>query len=96
MDVPHPKEALVRRPSGETVWLQLNDGSLAHQQIPDFENLQDWEINLHTVGTIYRDGKPGIEKVIDGKGIYNLYIAENTETEMENTYYIECNYEIAE
>jgi len=93
MAIPHPKEALIQRPSGETVWLQ-HDDILAHQQITNFENLQEWKIDANTIGTVYKNGKPFIEPVFDGKGIYNLYIAENTETERENTYFIECYLEI--
>jgi hypothetical protein len=93
MDIPHPKEALIYRPSGEIVWLQ-NDDSLVHQQIKNFENLQEWNIDPGTIGTVYKNGKPFIEPALDGKGVYHLYIAKNTETEPENTYYIECYFEI--
>jgi hypothetical protein len=93
MDIPHPKEALIYRPSGETVWLQ-NDGTLAHKQIKDFENLQEWKVDSDTIGTVYKNGKPYIEQALDSKGVYHLYIAENVETERENTYFIECHFEI--
>ena len=93
MEIPHPKEALIYRPSGETVWLQI-EGALAHQQIANFEYLREWKINLSTVGTVYKEGKPYVERIIDSKGIYHLYVAKNIETEPEDTYFIECYFEI--
>jgi len=93
MEIPHPKEALIHRPSGETVWLQYED-THTHQQIANFENLQEWKIDSNTAGTVYKQGQPFIEPALDGKGVYHLYIAENTETERENTYFIECYFEI--
>lgn len=93
MEIPHPKEALIYRPSGETVWLQIED-ALAHQQIANFEYLREWKIDLSTVGTVYKEGKPYVEPIINGKGVYHLYIAKNIETEPENTYFIECYFEI--
>ena len=89
MQVPHPKHALVHRPDGSTVWLQTSN-DYVHEQIKDFENLSSWEINRETVGTVWINGKATAQKVIKDKGVYNLYIADNPETERENTYFIEC------
>ena len=93
MTSPHPKQALVQRPDGTTVWLQAYD-ELAHEQIENFESLEEWTITSTTPGTVYVDGEPVAEPVIRGSGRYNLYIADNTETEPENTYFIECYFEI--
>lgn len=93
MVAPHPKEVIVNRPDGETVWVQMADG-LLHKQIPDFENLEQWIIDSETVGTVYIDGRPEIQPIIKDRGRYNLYIAENVETEPENTFFIECYFEI--
>jgi len=95
MIVPHPREALIHRPSGETVWLQM-EGSLAHEQISNFEMLERWVIDASTVGTVYNDGNATIEAVIKGRGTYHLYVAENTETEKENTYFIECYFDVSD
>jgi hypothetical protein len=95
MVTPHPKEVLIHRPGGETVWLQ-SVGKLAHQQITDFENLQKWEIDSKALGTVFNNGEPRVEPVIRGKGMYHLYVAENAETELENTYFVECYFEITE
>lgn len=93
MELPHPKEALVQRPDGDTVFLQV-EGSLAHKQIANFENLEEWTITLSTLGTVYRDGEAIAEPIISGSGRYHLYIADNVETERENTLFIECYFEI--
>jgi hypothetical protein len=93
MQVPHPKHALVYRPDGSTVWLQTSN-EFIHEQISDFGNLSKWQIYSNTVGTVWIDGKAMIQRVINGKGIYRLYIAENLETEPENTYFIECYFTV--
>ncbi len=93
MQVPHPEHALVHRPDGITVWLQTST-DYVHKQISDFGNLSKWQITSSTVGTVWIDGKASVQKVINGKGTYHLYIAENLETEPENTYFIECYFTI--
>lgn len=95
MATPHPREALIQRPSGEIVWLQMPDG-LAHKQIDNFENLSNWIIDSESLGTVYVDGIPEIQAIFDATGRYHLYIAENTETEPDNTYFIECYFTITE
>ena len=95
MTVPHPKEAIVYRPGGTIVWLQAYD-QMAHEQIENFALLEKWTITPSTQGTVYIDGVPTVEPVIKEKGRYHLYIAENTETEKENTYFIECDFDIRE
>ena len=93
MVTPHPAEALIYRPSGETVWLQMPDG-LAHRQIDNFENLSHWIIDSESLGTVYVDGIPEIQSVFNTTGRYHLYIAETTETEPDNTYFIECYFTV--
>ena len=93
MRVPHPKHALVYRPDGSTVWLQTST-DFVHEQTSDFGNLSKWQITSSTVGTVWIDGKATTQKVIKGKGVYHLYIAENLETEPENTYFIECYFTV--
>ena len=95
MEVPHPKHALIHRPAGETVWLQ-SSSSFVHKQIDNFSNLKNWVITPESKGTVWVNGKATAQPIINGKGKYHLYIAENTETERENTYFIECNFYIGE
>ena len=95
MEVPHPNHALIYRPDGETVWLQTSSEYL-HGQVPNFDELRTWVISSESQGTVWVDGKATVQAIIKGKGRYHLYIAENTETEPENTYFIECYFVIGE
>ena len=95
MKAPHPEHALVYRPNGEVVWLQTSPEYI-HQQIENFGALEKWVITRGTKGTVYVDGKASLQPVIQGSGRYHLYIAENPETEPENTYFIECYFVIEE
>ena len=93
MQIPHPEHALIERPNGETVWLQ-SDSTYAHHQINDFGNLGEWVLSSNSKGTVYVNGKATVQNVFHGKGKYHLYIAKNLETEKDNTYFIECYFEI--
>lgn len=95
MEIPHPNHALVHRPSGETVWLQTSP-EFVHKQTPDFSHLKTWIISRESKGTVWVNGEATAQPIIMGKGKYHLYIAENTETERENTYFIECYFVIDE
>lgn len=93
MQIPHPEHALIERPNGETVWLQ-SDPEYIHHQVKDFANLGEWELGPSSKGTVYVNGKPTVQNIFNGKGRYHLYIARNLETEKDNTYFIECYFEI--
>ncbi|MFW9845847.1 MAG: hypothetical protein ACFFD6_03800 [Candidatus Thorarchaeota archaeon] len=93
MIAPHPEHALVHRPDGETVWLQTSPEYI-HKQIENFGALETWVITPETKGTVWIDGKASVQPIIQGNGKYHLYIADNLETEPENTYYIECYFVI--
>ena len=95
MEIPHPNHALVYRPSGETVWLQTSS-EFIHKQIPNFSELKTWIISSESKGTVWVNGKATVQPIIKGKGKYHLYIAENTETEPDNTYFIECYFVIGD
>lgn len=95
MKTPHPNHALVYRPDGEVVWLQTGPEYI-HRQIPNFSELENWVITPDSRGTAWIDGKTTIQPIIKGSGRYHLYIAENLETEPENTYFIECYFVIGE
>jgi len=89
MTAPHPEHALVHRPNGETVWLQTSP-EFIHKQIENFGTLEKWVITPETKGTVWVDGKANVQPIIQGGGWDHLFIAENLETEPENTYFIEC------
>ena len=95
MVAPHPEHALVIRPNGETVWLQTSPEYI-HKKIENFGELEKWVITPETKGTVWIDGQASVDPIIQGNGRYHLYIAENLETEPENTYFIECYFIIEE
>jgi hypothetical protein len=95
MEIPHPNHALVYRPSGETVWLQTSSEYI-HKQVPNFSEIKTWIISSESKGTVWVNGKATVQPIIKGKGKYHLYIAENIETEPENTYFIECYFVIGD
>jgi len=89
MTAPHPNHAMMKRPDGETVWLQT-DPEYVHEQIPNFSELKKWVITPESNGTVYVDGKATVQPIFRGNGKYYLYIADNLETEPENTQYMYC------
>lgn len=93
MKTPHPEEALIYRPSGETVWLHTSSQYLP-KGVARFGDLGKWVISPDSTGTVWVDGKAKVQPVIKEQGRYHLYIAENAETEPENTYFIECYFVI--
>ncbi len=95
MEIPHPNHALVYRPNGETVWLQTSSEYI-HKQVLNFSELKILVISSESKGTVWVNGKVTVQPIIKGKGKYHLYIAENLETEPENTYFIECYFVIGD
>jgi hypothetical protein len=95
MEIPHPNHVLAYRPDGEIVWLQTGPEYI-HKQLPNFSELKTWIITSESKGTVWVNGKATIQPIIKGKGRYHLYIAENIETEPENTYFIECYFVIGD
>jgi hypothetical protein len=93
MKTPHPQEALVYRPGGETVWLHTSSQYLP-KGAASFGDLGKWVISPDSTGTVWVDGKATVQPVIKEEGRYHLYIAKNAETEPENTYFIECYFVI--
>lgn len=89
MKTPHPEHALVYRPDDSVVWLQSGPEYI-HQQIGNFGELEEWLITPESKGTVWGDGGAEVRPILQGRGRYHLYIANNIETEPENTYFIEC------
>lgn len=88
MTRPHPKFAIIYRPDGSTVWMQSDSNH--HAAIKDFSKLKHWVLNSSSQGTVWQQGTASVQAVFQESGKYHLYIADNLETEKENTAYIEC------
>ena len=93
MSHPHPGEAVVRRPTGETVWLQSETEFVAEQgqNLPAATRIM---LRPDSLGTVWVDGKAEVQRVVSGAGEYKFYAAENVETEPDNTYHVECRFYI--
>ena len=96
MPVPHPAEMLIYQPSGTTVWLRHPDLTYQFPETSNFEELASFVIDESSQGTRFRpsDGKPELIPVLAGQGEYHLYLAENTETEPENTLFFDCRFTV--
>ena len=93
MEIPHPERALVYRPDGEAVWLR-SSSEFEHKQAPGFYEPGTWVISSESKWIVWVNGKATVQPIIKGKDKHHLYIAENIETEPENTYFIECYFVI--
>lgn len=89
METPHPENALIYRPDGKVVWLQTSTG-LIHPQNADVSELKTWVLSPESTGTVWAEGHAMVQPIFNGNGRYRLYIADNLETESENTRFIEC------
>ena len=84
---PHPSGFAVRDPNGEWYYLQGDDSLPATFMPPDtFAKIRDIEIIPSEVFAInYLDGEPRRSAVFHQTGEYLIYIADDLETEPENT-----------
>lgn len=62
----------------------------------DFSNLGTFDITSQSRGTVYENGQPKLVPILDGPGRYHLILAENVETELDNTFYQECEFTLDE
>ena len=91
---PHPKEMILWRPDKTTAWLQLEGIPYPFPTTRDFQNLSSFVISSKSRGTIYANGTPKHLPILNVAGTYRLIVADNTETELDNTYFVECSFEI--
>ena len=92
---PHPEEMLLRRPDESYVYLQSADVPHKFPETDDFQNLRYFVIDSLSRGTEYgNDGNPRSAPILGDDGKYWLLIAENIETELENTLFFECSFEV--
>ncbi len=96
IQTPHPKEMLLRRPDGSFVDLQGDFVPFKFPVDKGFENLGAFVIDTSSTGTEFEDGVEKSAPLLRGAGTYYLLVAENTETELENTLYFDCEFDIHE
>jgi hypothetical protein len=87
--VKHPSNFAIRNPEGKAIFLVFDDAN--YQYIPKdrFINETKFEFLVSEMkGVIWSEGKEMIVRVFDVEGEYELWFADNRETEPENTFFI--------
>lgn len=85
---PHPKELAIKAPDGKWFYLQVENESGSDMLMPaeQFKVLSKLELDTRNFEARYwDDGKPMRGKVFTLTGDYLIYMADNLETEPENT-----------
>ena len=88
MPRPHPKELAIRAPDGKWFYLHIENGGAGEMLMPSeqFAVLQKLDFDTRQLEARYwRDGKAMRGKVFTQTGDYLIYMADNLETEPENT-----------
>ena len=94
LETGHPKELAIIRPNGEWVYIVYDD-QVADDNFFDFERQTQFDFNFgELVGDVWNEGIQSRERVYAGPGVYVFYIADNLETETENTIYMELQVQI--
>jgi hypothetical protein len=95
MKTPHPAEMLVSTPDGQSLFLRAADIPFQYPKTNDFENLESFTLNRKSRATWFNDwGEPEAELILGPSGTYEVVIAENLETERDNTNLLICEFEI--
>jgi hypothetical protein len=93
--VPHPAEMLVYTPSEQVIVLRALDIPFQHPETDDFENLGRFSLTSKSYGTVWNEwGETESAPVLGVSGTYELVIAENIETEPENTLFYSCKFDL--
>ena len=85
----HPKNMSVRTPNGE--WFVIHDKAEQLVILPNEEYAQVNSIRIKVSdikGVKWEDGKRLIQQVFHESGEYLFYMADNLETEPDNTFYL--------
>ncbi len=90
----HPKSFSIKDPNGKWFVLQDKDAEIFYPGF-DFENATDLIVDTRTLkGTVWEGGTRLKENVFSIEGEYLLYLADNLETEMENTFSMSVIYNL--
>lgn len=85
---PHPKELAIKAPDGRWFYLQVENEGSSEMLMPSgqFAVLKKLDLDTRTLAARYwDDGKARHGKVFTVSGDYLIYMADNLETEPENT-----------
>ena len=82
----HPQQLAVRNPSGRYIYLVADDIPYRLMSEAEFALAHSLELhNQSTFGTMFVEGKPVHSQAFSDPGVYLVYLADNLETEPENT-----------
>jgi len=88
LPLPHPKELAIKSPTGQWFYLHIEDEGENNKLMPslEFTNITKLNLNTATLQAIFwKNGKAIKENVFTTTGDYLIYMADNMETEPENT-----------
>lgn len=91
----HPKALAIVAPDDQWYVLQSPVDDIWMLDGEGFEHAQSLEIDTGAVtATTWRQGERQVEPVFQGAGHYQLYMADNLETEPDNTFHFETSIEV--
>ena len=83
----HPSKLSVITPDGQLYIIHSEEDLIEFLPYEEFKDAKSIEIPIATVkGTTWIDGKKSDLLVFDKKGKYSIYMADNLETEPDNTF----------
>ena len=83
----HPSSMSIRAPNNDWYIVQDSSSSVVYISQDKFDNSDLIEFDINTLeGVIWRAGTKTTEKVFNQEGEYLIYLANNLETEPENTF----------
>jgi len=95
MKTPHPAEMLVNTPDGQSLFLRAADIPFQYPNTNDFESLESFTLNRISRATWFNDwGEPEAALILGPGGTYEIVLADNLETERENTLSFTCEFTI--
>ncbi len=89
MAIPHPLELAISDPNNNWLYLQFSDPDLPSNVPPDeFAQMSELTLAVSSAeATRWIDGSPSKHPIFEAAGRYTIHLAENLETDAENTLY---------
>jgi hypothetical protein len=85
----HPTKLAVVTPGNEFVYLH-DPPQVVLMSAEEFKKSRKIEIPQNITGLLYKDGRGTKQPVFVAEGNYQLIVADNLETELTNTAYVDC------